>query len=187
MHEDLEFILEETRESMQKTLEHFMESLTKIRSGRATPQMISDVYVDYYGSRTQLNQMASISVPDPKSILIQPWDKSSIQSIEKAILGSNLGFNPQNDGNIIRIHVPPLSEERRKQLVKFMHQEGETNKISIRTARKKANEEIKQAEKDGAPEDESKKAEEKVQEFTNKHIKDIDDMLAKKEKEIMTV
>jgi ribosome recycling factor len=187
MNSDLEIILEFTREHMQKTINHFIESLNKIRSGKATPGMISDVIVDYYGSKTPLNQVASISAPDPKTIIIQPWDKGMIQPIEKSIMASNLGFNPQNDGQIIRINVPPLSEERRKQFVKFIHQEGEVNKISIRNSRKKANEDIKAAEKKGAPEDESKKAEDKTQELTNKFIKEIDELLLKKEKEIMTV
>jgi ribosome recycling factor len=187
MNQDLNSIIEATREHMQKTINHFIDSLNKIRSGKATPGMISDVVVDYYGSKTPLSQIANISVPDPKTIIIQPWDKGMIQSIEKTILASNIGFNPQNDGQIIRINVPPLSEERRKQMVKFIHQEGETNKISIRNSRKKANEEIKVAEKNGAPEDESRRAEDKTQELTNKFIKDIEEILIKKEKEIMTV
>jgi len=187
MNQDLNNILESTKDHMQKTINHFIDSLNKIRSGKATPGMISDVIVDYYGSKTPLNQIASISAPDHKTIIIQPWDKGMIQSIEKTIMASNLGFNPQNDGQIIRINVPPLSEERRKQMVKFMHQEGEINKISIRNSRKKANEDIKVAEKNGAPEDESRRAEDKTQELTNKFIKDIDDLLVRKEKEIMTV
>jgi ribosome recycling factor len=187
MNQDLNNIIESTKAHMEKTISHFVESLNKIRSGKATPGMISDVIVDYYGSKTPLNQIANISVPDPKTIIIQPWDKGMIQSIEKTIMASNMGFNPQNDGQIIRINVPPLSEERRKQMVKLIHQEGEINKISIRNSRKKANEDIKLAEKNGAPEDLSKKAEEKIQELTNKYIKDIDEILVKKEKEIMTV
>jgi ribosome recycling factor len=187
MNQDLTTIIQFTTDHMQKTINHLVDTLTKVRSGKATPAMISDVFVDYYGSRTPLSQVASISAPDHKTILIHPWDKTLIQPIEKAILGSNLGFNPQNDGVIIRINVPPLSEERRKQMVKYIHQEGETNKVSIRNARKKANEDIKLAEKNGAPEDEAKKSEEKIQELTNKHIKEIDDILAKKEKELLTV
>lgn len=187
MNQDLDNIFESTKDHMQKTINHFIDSLNKIRSGKATPGMISDIIVDYYGSKTPLNQIANISAPDHKTIIIQPWDKGMIQPIEKTIMASNLGFNPQNDGQIIRINVPPLSEERRRQMVKFMHQEGEINKISIRNSRKKANEDIKVAEKEGAPEDLSRRAEDKTQELTNKYIKEIDDLLVKKEKEIMTV
>ena len=182
MNQDLDIILESTKDHMQKTINHFIDSLTKIRSGKASTGMLSDIIVDYYGSKTPLNQIANLSAPDPKTIIIQPWDKGMIQSIEKTIMASNMGFNPQNDGQIIRINVPPLSEERRKQMVKYMHQEGEVNKISVRNSRKKANEDIKHAEKEGAPEDESRKAEDKIQEFTNKFIKEIDELLVKKEK-----
>jgi len=187
MHEDLVFVIEDTEEQMNKTIAHFIESLSKIRAGKASPQMISEVYVDYYGARTPLSQTSNISSPDPKTILIQPWDKSLIQAIEKAILAANLGFNPQNDGEVIRINVPPLTEERRKQLVKFVKDDAETNKVSIRNSRKKANEEIKALEKGGVSEDETKLAETKVQDLTNNFIKRIDEILLKKEQEIMTV
>lgn len=187
MNEDLQFIIEETAESMEKTLEHLSDILTKIRAGKASPQMLSDIYIDYYGAKTPLNQAATINTPDPKSIIIQPWDRSVIVTIEKAIQASNLGFNPQNDGEVIRINVPPLTEERRLQLVKYIQQEGENNKISVRNARKKANEEIKDIKKSGVSEDEVRKAEDEIQELTNKHIKRIEEFLKRKEEEIMTV
>jgi len=186
-NEFLLMVLEETEDNMKKTISHLIDTLMKIRAGKASPQMISEVYVDYYGSKTPVSQMANIGVPDARTIVIQPWDKSMIQPIEKAIMAANLGFNPQNDGELIRIPVPPLTEERRKQLVKFIHTEGENNKIAIRNARKKANDEIKILQKDGAPEDEAKKAEIKTQDLTNQYIKNIDEILEKKEKEIMTV
>ena len=128
MNEDLEFVIEETSENMGKTVEHLIDTLTKVRAGKASPQMLNDIYFDYYGAKTPLNQAATINTPDPKSIVIQPWDRSAIELIEKAIQSSNLGFNPQNDGEFIRINVPPLTEERRMQLVKFSNQEGENNK-----------------------------------------------------------
>ena len=187
MNPDLLNVLEETKQSMAKTISHFTETLVKVHAGKASPAMLSDVLVDYYGNKTPLSQVGSLSSPDAKSIVVHPWDKSMIAPIEKAILAANLGFNPQNDGEIVRIVVPPLTEDRRKQLVKYVHQEGEHNKVSIRTARKKANEDIKLFEKNGAPEDEARKSEDKVQEMTTKYIKDIDDLVAKKEKEIMTV
>jgi ribosome recycling factor len=187
MHEDLQFVIEECGELMEKAISHLQETMARVRAGKASPQMISEVFVDYYGTRTPLNQMANVNAPDPKTIVIQVWDKSAITAIEKAIMGANLGFNPQNDGELIRINVPPLTEERRKQLVKYIGQEGEINRISIRNARKKANEEIKKLQKEGAPEDDAKKAESKVQELTNDYIRKIDELLAIKEKEIMTV
>lgn len=187
MNEELDMIVEEAGENMEKTKKHFIDALSKIRAGKASPHMISEITVDYYGAITPLNQASTISTPDPKTIVVQPWDKSLIQTIEKAILAANLGFNPQNDGEVIRINVPPLTEERRKQLVKFANQEAENNRISVRSARKKANEEIKKAQKDGASEDEAKDAENEVQELTNKYIKEIDALLKTKEQEILTV
>ncbi|MFC2114252.1 ribosome recycling factor [Bacteroidota bacterium] len=187
MNEDLLFVLEESEDQMKRTIDHLIDSLAKVRAGKASPHMISEVHVDYYGSRSPLSQTANINSPDPKTILIQPWDKSMIPVIEKAILASNLGFNPQNDGESIRINVPPLTEERRKQLVKYINQEAENNRISIRNTRKKANDEIKSIQKDGAPEDEAKKAEIKIQDLTTEYIKIIDEILSNKEKEILTV
>ncbi len=187
MNEDMLFIIEEGEDQMKRTITHLIESLNKVRAGKASPQMISDVYVDYYGAKTPLSQTANVNTPDPKTIMIQPWDKAMIQPIEKAIMASNLGFNPQNDGEVIRINVPPLTEERRKQLVKYINQEAENNRISIRNTRKKANDEIKVIQKDGASEDDAKNAESKIQDLTTEYIKSIDDILAKKETEILTV
>ncbi|MBT3302623.1 MAG: ribosome recycling factor [Bacteroidetes bacterium] len=187
MNEDMLFIIEEGEDQMKRTITHLIESLNKVRAGKASPQMISDVYVDYYGAKTPLSQTANVNTPDPKTIMIQPWDKAMIQPIEKAIMASNLGFNPQNDGEVIRINVPPLTEERRKQLVKYINQEAENNRISIRNTRKKANDEIKVIQKDGASEDDAKNAESKIQDLTTEYIKNIDDILAKKETEILTV
>jgi len=187
MHEELEFVIEESKDSMEKTIRHFTDGLSKIHAGKASPQMLSDISIEYYGTRTPLNQAASVNTPDPKTIVIQPWDRSILEAIEKAIYGANLGFNPQNNGEIIRINVPPLTEERRKQLVKFISQEGETTKVSLRNTRKKANDEIKKIQKDGAPEDDAKKAEDTIQEITNEFTKKVDEILKKKEIEIMTV
>ncbi|MBC8343415.1 MAG: ribosome recycling factor [Bacteroidetes bacterium] len=187
MNEDLLFILEDGEDQMKKTISHLVEALSKVRAGKASPQMISEVYVDYYGSKTLLSQTANVNTPDPKTILIQPWDKNMIQEIEKAIMASNLGFNPQNDGEVIRIIVPPLTEERRIQLVKYINQEAENNRISIRNTRKKANDEIKSIQKEGASEDDAKMAENKIQELTTEYIKNIDEILSAKEKEILTV
>ena len=187
MNEDLLFVLEESEDLMNKTIDHLIESLSKVRAGKASPHMISEVHVDYYGAKTPLSQTSNINSPDAKTIMIQPWDKSMIPIIEKAILAANLGFNPQNDGEAIRINVPPLTEERRMQLVKYIHQEAENNRISIRNARKKANDEIKTIQKDGASEDDAKKAEAKVQDLTTDFIKKIDEILAKKEQEILKV
>ncbi len=187
MHEDLEFIIEDARDSMEKTLKHYFDTLTRIHAGKASPQMLSDITFDYYGAITPLNQAASINTPDPKTIVIQPWDKTALGVIEKAIQAANLGFNPQNDGDIIRINVPPLTEERRLQLVKYVNQEAESNRIAIRNSRKKANEEIKSCQKDGVSEDECKKAENDIQELTNDFIKNIDDKTKAKEADIMKV
>jgi len=186
-NELLQLLLSETEDHMKKTLNHLIDTLMKVRAGKASPQMISEVNVDYYGSKTPLNQVANIGSPDAKTIVIQPWEKNMIQPIEKAIMAANLGFNPQNDGEIIRILVPPLTEERRRQLVKMIHIEGENNKVAVRNLRKKAMDEIKMLQKDGVPEDEAKKSEVKVQDMTNHYIKNIDELLVKKEKEIMTV
>ena len=150
--------------------------------------MLDRVMVDYYGTMTPLKQMAGVSSPEPRTILIQPWDKSAMGSIEKAILSSDLGFNPTNDGNSIRINIPQLTEERRKDLIKLVAKTGEQAKVAIRNERREANEAIKKMEKTSElTEDDSKKAQDEVQKLTDSHIKMIDDMLAKKEKDIMEV
>jgi ribosome recycling factor len=187
MNEELAIILNDTDEGMSKALEHLDGELSKIRAGKASPQMLDGVYVDYYGASTPLAQIGNVSTPDPRTLVIQPWEKNLLGAIEKAIANANLGFNPQNDGNIIRINIPALTEERRMQLVKMAKQEAEHGKVAIRNIRKEMNESIKKLIKDGLAEDEGKIGETKVQEYTDKNIKRIDDILAAKEKEILTV
>ena len=175
-------------EKMEKTIAVLKDELLTIRAGRANPNMLDRVMVDYYGTMTPLKQMAGVSSPEPRTILIQPWDKSAMGSIEKAILSSDLGFNPTNDGNSIRINIPQLTEERRKDLIKLVAKTGEQAKVAIRNERREANEAIKKMEKTSElTEDDSKKAQDEVQKLTDSHIKIIDDMLAKKEKDIMEV
>lgn len=175
-------------EKMEKTIAVLKDELLTIRAGRANPNMLDRVMVDYYGTMTPLKQMAGVSSPEPRTILIQPWDKSAMGSIEKAILSSDLGFNPTNDGNSIRINIPQLTEERRKNLIKLVAKTGEQAKVAIRNERREANEAIKKMEKTSElTEDDSKKAQDEVQKLTDSHIKMIDDMLAKKEKDIMEV
>ena len=175
-------------EKMEKTIAVLKDELLTIRAGRANPNMLDRVMVDYYGTMTPLKQMAGVSSPEPRTILIQPWDKSAMGSIEKAILSSDLGFNPTNDGNSIRINIPQLTEERRKDLIKLVAKTGEQAKVAIRNERREANEAIKKMEKTSElTEDDSKKAQDEVQKLTDSHIKMIDDMLAKKEKDIMEI
>ena len=158
-----------------------------LRAGRATPALLDGITVDYYGVNSPLNQVSNINTPDPKSILIQPWEKTMLGPIEKAILAANIGLTPVNNGEVIRINVPPLTEERRHQLVKQVRNEGETAKISIRNSRKWANDELKTLLKEGIPEDLEKNAVEQVQEMTNDYSQKVDKVMALKEKDIMTV
>jgi len=187
MNEEIDFILDATKESMQNAITHLEKQLTVIRAGKATPAMLSGVMVPYYGSPTPLNQVGNINTPDARTITIQPFEKSLMQEIEKAILVANLGFNPMNNGESIIISVPPLTEERRRDLVKQAKTEAEDSKIGVRNDRKNANNEIKKLEKQGLSEDEAKNTEEKIQKLTDTYIKKIDDMHIIKEKEIMTV
>jgi ribosome recycling factor len=180
-------ILDHMQDHMQKAISHLEAELVKIRAGKATPSMMDGVMVDYYGSMTPLNQVANINTPEARTIIIQPWEKSLIKPIEKAITDANLGLNPQNDGQMIRITVPPLSEERRKDLVKRAKAEGEHAKVGIRNLRRDANENIKKAQKAGLPEDLAKDAEAKTQKITDDYIAKVDKHLEAKEKEIMTV
>jgi ribosome recycling factor len=180
-------ILDHMQDHMQKAISHLETELVKIRAGKATPSMMDGVMVDYYGSMTPLNQVANINTPEARTIIIQPWEKSLIKPIEKAITDANLGLNPQNDGQMIRITVPPLSEERRKDLVKRAKAEGEHAKVGIRNLRRDANENIKKAQKAGLPEDLAKDAEAKTQKITDDYIAKVDKHLEAKEKEIMTV
>lgn len=187
MTDELKKVLDQTNEAMNKAYEHTVNEYTKIRAGKASPSMLDGVQVDYYGSMMSLSQVANVNTPDAKTIVVQPWEKSMLQPIEKAIMEANLGFNPQNDGSLIRVPVPPLTEERRKSLVKQVKAEAEQSKIGLRNIRKDANERIKKLQKDGLPEDEAKIGEDKVQTFTDAFIKKVDDLTIIKEKEIMTV
>ena len=183
--EEIEFILDSTRESMDKSMEHLEVAFSKIRAGKASPQMLDNVIIDYYGVMTPLNQASNINTPDAKTISVQPWDKSMLEVMEKAIIDANLGFNPMNNGEMIIINVPPLTEERRHELVKQAKAEAENAKVSIRNVRKDANDELKKL--DGLSEDIIKDAENSVQDVTNEFSLKVDTFFKKKELEIMTV
>jgi len=187
MSDDLELILEDARDSMQKALNHLESELIKIRAGKASPQMLEGLTVDYYGSPTVLNQVGKVSVMDARTLTIQPWEKNMLQPIERAIINANLGVTPQNDGNIIRLFMPPLTEERRREFVKRAGSEGEQSRVAIRNIRRDAIEQIKKLQKDGLSEDEGKDAEKEIQDITDKHILLVDKHLAAKEKEIMSI
>jgi ribosome recycling factor len=187
MNEEVELIIEETRDRMTKALEHLELELSHLRAGRATPALLDGITVDYYGVNSPLSQVSNINTPDPKTILIQPWEKSMLGPVEKAILAANIGLTPMNNGELIRISIPPLTEERRHQLVKQVRNEGETAKISIRSARKWAMDELKQSLKEGLPEDIEKDASEEVQEMTHEFNSKVDKVMALKEKDVMTV
>jgi ribosome recycling factor len=183
--EEIELYLEEGKDLMTKALNHVGHELTKIRAGKANPSMLDGIMVSYYGAQTPLNQVSSMTTPDPRSIFIKPWEKNLIQEIEKAIRDANLGLNPQNDGNQVIVNIPMLTEERRKQLVKQVGQECEHGKVSVRNIRKETNEHLKKIK--GVSEDDVKNAEETVQKFTDEFISKIDALMKKKEVEIMTV
>ncbi|HEY0245569.1 MAG TPA: ribosome recycling factor [Mucilaginibacter sp.] len=172
---------------MDKAIDHADNELNKIRAGKASPSMLDDVMVDYYGSPTPLSQVGSVNTPDARTIVVQPWEKSLLSAIEKAIMEANLGVNPQNDGVIIRINVPPLTEERRRDLVKKAKAEAETGKIAIRNIRKDANEKIRKLKTEGVSEDEMKTGEAEVQKLTDAYIVKVDQLSEAKEKDIMTV
>jgi len=185
MNEEIKFILDATKESMDAAILHLEKEFIKIRAGKASPAMLSSVMVEYYGSQTPLSQVANINTPDGRTLSVQPWEKSMLQEIEKAIMNANLGFNPMNNGDFVIINVPPLTEERRIQLAKQAKAEAEHAKVGVRNARQEANKEIRELE--DASEDLKKNAEMDVQEFTDKYTKKIDDFLAAKEAEIMKV
>lgn len=187
MTEESQFILDTSKEGMELAIVHLEKELQKIRAGKSSPAMLNGVFVEYYGSRVPIEQVANINTPDPRQIIVQPFDKSSIHAIDKAIMAANLGFNPMNEGELLRINVPPLTEERRKDLVKRSKNEAEEAKVSIRNARRQANEEAKQLEKDGGSEDEIKRLVDKIQELTNGYITKVDKVLELKEKDILTV
>ena len=187
MNEEVKLYMDDAKEQMQNALVHLENELAKIRAGKANPKILNDVLVDYYGNPTPLSQVANITVPDPRTIAVQPWEKNMLAPIQKAIMNANLGFNPDNNGEIVRINVPPLTEERRKDLVKQSRGVGETAKVSIRNARRDAIDEFKKMVKNGLPEDASKDAEAEVQKITDAYNKKVDDILLAKEKDIMTV
>ncbi len=187
MNDDCILCLEEAREAMQMTITHLDRELHKIRAGKATPDMLEGVKIEYYGTVTPLSQVSNITTPDPKQIIVQPWDKSILNIIEKAILAANLGFNPINNGEVLRIIVPVLTEERRRDLAKQVRIEAEKAKVSVRNIRRDANEEAKKLKNEGTSEDDIEKLEEEVQDMTNKYIQKIDKIIEIKEKEIMTV
>jgi ribosome recycling factor len=187
MTEETTAIIEEARISMKKAMDHFESELVKIRAGKANPTMLDGITVDYYGNPTPINQVGNLSAMDARTLTIQPWEKKMLQPIERAIIAANIGINPQNDGNIIRLFLPPLTEERRKELVKRSNAEGEQAKIAVRNIRRDAIEQIKKAQKDGLSEDAAKDAEATMQDVTNNFIALIEKHLATKEKEIMSV
>ncbi len=187
MQEEVEFILGHTEEKMNAAIAHLEKELLHIRAGKASPAMLDGVMVEYYGSLTPLNRVANVSTPDARTVAVQPWEKGLIPTIEKAIMNANLGFNPDNNGEIIRINVPVLTEERRRNLVKQSSQEGENAKVSIRIVRKEANESLKKLLKDGLSEDLEKDAENEVQRMTNDFSNKVDNLVKAKEKDIMTI
>jgi len=187
MAEDISHIVTSAEEQMKKAINHLEAELVKIRAGKANPQMLDGIVVDYYGSPTPIGQVGNISVMDARTLSIQPWEKNMLQPVERAIIAANIGINPQNDGNQIRLFLPPLTEERRKELVKKCQSEGEHSKVAIRSIRREAIEHIKRLQKTGLSEDIAKDTEADVQNLTDKFIAAVDKHLASKEKEIMSV
>ncbi|WP_375239646.1 ribosome recycling factor [Aurantibacter sp.] len=185
MNENITFILESTEEAMSNAVKHLEKEFVNIRAGKASPSMLGSVMVDYYGALTPLAQIANVNTPDGRTITVQPWEKNMMQPVEKAIMVANLGFNPMNNGDLIIISVPPLTEERRRDLAKQAKAAAEHAKVGIRNARKDANNDIKKTE--DVSEDEQKSVEADVQTLTDKFVKKTEDILASKEKEIMTV
>ncbi|WP_136481497.1 ribosome recycling factor [Cognatitamlana onchidii] len=185
MNEDIQFILDTTKEAMDNAIAHLKKQFLNIRAGKASPSMLGSVMVDYYGTQTPLSQVANVNTPDGRTITVQPWEKSMLQEIERGIAYANLGFNPMNNGETIIINVPPLTEERRKDLAKQAKSEAEDAKVSIRTARKDAMNDVKK--NDDISEDLKKNAEIDIQELTDKYVKNADQLFEHKENEIMTV
>lgn len=185
--EEVDLYIEAAKEGMDHAIEHLQKELLKIRAGKATPDMLSGLSVPYYGSQTPLPQVANVTSSDSRTLVIQPWEKNMIQPIEKSIMEANLGFNPQNDGEVIRINIPALTEDRRKQLVKQVKSVAEDSKVGLRTSRRDAMEGIKKAVKDGYPEDMGKRMEEQIETMTKSYSDKIDQMVQGKEKDIMTI
>jgi ribosome recycling factor len=187
MSEVLDMIISDAAQQMKRAIAHLETELSRIRAGKANPAILEGIYVDYYGASTPLAQVANITVPDARTLALQPWEKSMMAPIEKAIIASNIGLNPQNDGTLIRLFLPPLTEERRRDLVKRVNGEGENAKISIRNIRREAIEQVKKEQKDGLSEDIAKDAEAHIQGVTDKHIILVDQHCKDKDKEIMTI
>ncbi|RLD82909.1 MAG: ribosome recycling factor [Bacteroidetes bacterium] len=187
MDEEVELILEDTEDNMKNAITHLEKTLIKIRAGKANPRMLQGVLADYYGTMTPISQIANVGTSDARTIVIQPWEKQMIGPIEKAIMNANLGFNPDNNGEVIRINVPMLTEERRVLLVKQVKHEGEEAKISLRSSRRDAMEMLKKMKDDGLSEDKQKRAEDKVQKLTETYYAKVDGLIVEKEKDIMTI
>ena len=187
MDEEVAMLFEDAEERLEKTIDHLKSDLSKIRAGKADIHILDGITIDYYGTPTPLSQVSNINTPDAKTIAIQPWEKALIPTIEKAIMEANIGLNPDNNGEIIRLFLPPLTEERRKQYVKQAHQEGETARIAVRSIRHDVLDELKKMQKDGLSEDIVKKKESAMQDLYNVYIKKIDEAISRKEKDIMTI
>ncbi|PIE85930.1 MAG: ribosome recycling factor [Bacteroidia bacterium] len=187
MNEEVELYLEDAQESMGNAVKHLEKEFVKVRAGRANPQILDGIKVDYYGVETPLAQVANLSVLDARTLVVQPWEKTMIKPIEKAIMKANIGLNPANNGEIIRINIPPLTEQRRKELVKQVRSLGENAKVSVRNSRRDTNDALKKMQKEGLSEDLVKDAENEVQKYTKKYSDKIDELTSKKESEIMTV
>jgi len=187
MNEDVQLVYEMTRERMEKSLEHLDNELVRIRAGKANVHILDGVMVDYYGSPTQLSQVSNISTPDAKTIMVQPWEKNMIDPIEKALMNSNVGITPSNNGEVIRLSIPQLTEERRRDLFKQVKNEGENARVSMRNSRRDANDEYKQMQKDGMSEDETKSAEDRIQKLIDECSEKVEKIVEAKEKEIMTI
>lgn len=187
MEEEIQLFLDEANELMDKSVQHVSKELTKIRAGKASSAMLDSLMVEYYGTPTPINQVASVNAPDARTLMIKPWEKNILQDIERAIVNSDLGLNPQNDGEQVFINIPALTEERRVQLTKQVKHECELGRVSVRNVRKEINDSLKNLLKEGASEDAIKRAEDEVQNLTDKHIEKIDHLLEKKEADIMKV
>ena len=187
MSEDIRAVVATAQDHMDKAINHLEAELIKIRAGKANPQIVDGITVDYYGSPMPVNQVANVNVMDARTLSIQPWEKNMLQPIERAIIAANIGITPQNDGNLIRLFLPPLTEERRKELVKKSHNEGEHSKVSVRSIRRDAIEHIKKLQKNGLSEDIAKDTETEIQQLTDRFIAKVDQHIAAKEKEIMSI
>lgn len=187
MNEFISLQLEDSTQQMKNALAYAESELTKIRAGKAMPSLLDGIYVDYYGTSTPLSQVANINTPDARTLVVQPWEKNLLQTIDKAITDANIGLTPQNDGSIIRLNIPPLTEERRRDLVKKVKEEGERGRVAVRNIRKDANDKIKQLKNDGVSEDDIKVGEAEVQKLTDSFIVKVDTLVEAKEKDLLTV